>query len=83
LQFRHYKKYLQAANESTPEEGSLIAGTYIRYFVEDQTNVQYDQFLTKLWEDFSDNDTCNSYLRLKDQNLKYLVIDPIKQRLIS
>jgi hypothetical protein len=76
LQFRHYKKFLGLANASSSEDGSLIAGTYARYFVEDQTHVKYDQFLTWLWEMFSDGDACNSYLRLEDNNIKYIVIDP-------
>lgn len=54
----------------------MIAGTYMRYFVHDQSNIHYDQFLTWTWKQFSDRDICNSYLRLKDQNKKFLVIDP-------
>jgi len=76
MQFRHYKKFLWLANTSLPKDWSLIAGTYARYFVEDQTNVKYDQFLTWLWEMFSDGDACKSYLRLQDQNIKYIVVDP-------
>ncbi len=76
LQFPHYNKFIQAMNQSSSEEGALIAWTYARYFVQDQTNVKYDQFLTWMWKMTSDADECNSYLRLKDQNKKYIVIDP-------
>lgn len=76
LQFPHYNKLIQTMNDSTADEGALIAGTYARYFIQDQTNIRYDQFLTWLWEQTSDGDVCNSYLRLKDQNKKYIVIDP-------
>ena len=63
-------------NISSPDEWALIAGTYSRYFVKDQSNIVYDQFLTWMREQTSDGDVCNSYLRLKDQNKKYIVIDP-------
>ena len=76
LQFPHYNKLIQAMNDSGEQEWALIAGTYARYFIQDQTNIRYDQFLTRLWQQTSDGDVCNSYLRLKDQNKKYIVIDP-------
>ena len=76
LQFPHYKKFIQLANEREEGEGALIAGTYARYFVENQYNIRYDQFLTWFWEMLSDSDVCNTYLRLTDQNLRYLVLDP-------
>ncbi len=76
LQFPHYTAFIDSMNESKKEEWALIAGTYARYFVEDQTNIKYDQFLTRMREQTSDGDVCNSYLRLKDSNKKYIVIDP-------
>lgn len=76
MQFAHYKKFLDLKNTASDDEGALIAGTYARYFVKNQHYVKYDQFLTWLWEQFSDGDVCNSYLRLKDKHIKYLVIDP-------
>ncbi len=76
LQFPHYNDFISKMNQSTPEQGALIAWTYARYFVEDQTNIKYDQFLTWMREMTSDGDVCNSYLRMKDQNKKYIVIDP-------
>lgn len=76
LQFPHYKKFLQVVNERKEGEGALIAGTYARYFVKNQTNIIADQFLTELRHRFSDNNVCRSYLRLQDKRLKYLAIDP-------
>ncbi|MBS8121456.1 hypothetical protein [Candidatus Vampirococcus lugosii] len=75
-QFGHYYKFLNLVNNRDKSEGVYIAGTYARYFVDNQKYIKYDQFLTWLWEMFSDNDTCNSYLRLKDQKMDYLAIDP-------
>ncbi len=76
LQFGHYKDFLDAVNDRPEDEWVYIAGTYARYFVENQRNIRYDQFLTWLWEKFSDEDVCNSYLRLKDQWMNYIAIDP-------
>ena len=76
LQFPHYNALIQTMNDSSSDEWALIAGTYARYFIDDQTNIRYDQFLTWLREQTSDGDVCNTYLRLKDNNKKYIVIDP-------
>ena len=35
-----------------------------------------DGFLVDFRKNLSDNDPCNTYLRLRDQQIKYLVIDP-------
>lgn len=75
MQFPHYKPFLNAMNSRDDDEGWFIAGTYIRYFVTDQSWVKYDQFLTWLRKNFSDNDVCNSYLRLQDQGTRYMAID--------
>ncbi len=76
LQFGHYRKTLEVANARKHWEWMFIAWTYITYFIKDQTNIRYDQFLTWLVENFSDNDPCASYLRLKDKGIKYITIDP-------
>lgn len=76
LQFPHYKKIIDLANERSSDEWLFIAWTYLRYFIEDQSYIKYDQFLKWLWKQFSDGDACKTYLRLKDQNIKYIVIDP-------
>ncbi len=77
LQFPHYNKTI-AAIDANPEnkEAVLIAGTYMPYFIFNQYNIIGDGFLTSMREWFSDGNVCRSYLRLKDKNLSYLVIDP-------
>lgn len=35
-----------------------------------------DNLLTALWEEMSDYNSCKSYHRLRNQHIKYLVIDP-------
>lgn len=76
LQFPHYNKVVSAINTQTGDEINLIAGTYAQYRVNDQTKLYGDGFLWALWKDFSDGDLCKSYLRLKDKNMKYMIIDP-------
>lgn len=75
-QFPHYTPFINAANESAHDEWSWIAGTYSRYFIEDQNNVKYDQFVTWFNEMLSDQDSCATALRLKDQGIRYMAIDP-------
>jgi len=75
-QFGHYNAFITAANESEDDDGSWIAGTYVRYFIENQNNVKYDQFITWMGYMMSDEDSCATYLRLKDQGIRYLAIDP-------
>jgi len=48
LQFPHYRDFIALANERTPEQGILIAGTYARYFVEQQHFVKDDGFMSWL-----------------------------------
>ncbi len=50
LQFPHYKKFLSLINERDEDEWALIAGTYARYFIENQRLVFNDQFLTELFQ---------------------------------
>lgn len=76
LQFPHYNKFIELANNRGNDVWIFLAWTYARYFIKNQNNIIYDQFLTTLWENFSDNDPCKSYLRLKDKKLKYIAIDP-------
>ncbi len=76
LQFPHYRDLLTIANQRGEDEGVYIAGTYARYFIENQKYVKDDGFMGRLFEMSSDNDTCNTYLRLQDQHIKYIVIDP-------
>jgi hypothetical protein len=77
LQFPHYNKTINAIDANPQsKEAVLIAGTYMPYFLFNQYNIISDGFLTMMWEWFSDGNVCRSYLRLKDKNLSYLVIDP-------
>jgi len=76
LQFPHYNKIIQATEWRDKKDGVLIAGTYLQYFLTEQENIKMDGMLSWFWKQISDNDTCKSYHRLKNANLKYLVIDP-------
>ncbi len=76
LQFPHYNKVLQAINNQTGNEVNLIAWTYAQYRVNDPTRLYGDGLLSNLRTDFSDRNLCKSYLRLKDKDFKYMIIDP-------
>lgn len=77
MQFPHYTKTINAIDANpNSKEAVLIAGTYMPYFIFNQYNIIGDGFLTLMQEWFSDGNICRSYLRLKDKNLTYLVIDP-------
>lgn len=76
LQFPHYNAFLTAVNQRKEGEWVIVAGTYSQYFIDNQRNVSPDWFLTSFWETASDNNVCNTYLRLKDKNTKYIAIDP-------
>jgi hypothetical protein len=54
----------------------MVAGTYIQYFLDNQKNIVSDGMLNWLWEETSDVNSCRSYQRLKNENIKYLIIDP-------
>lgn len=76
LQFPYYNGFIEYTKTRDDEDGVLIAGTYLQYFLDNQHNLQFDNMLGKLWRWSSDGDSCRTYLRLQDQNIKYLVIDP-------
>jgi len=77
MQFPHYTKTI-AAIDANPDskEAILVAGTYLTYFLRNQYNIIGDGFLNNMREWFSDENVCRGYLRLKDKDLTYLVIDP-------
>ena len=54
----------------------MIAGTYLQYFLDNQRNLKSDGWLAWFWEQWSDENTCKMYQRIKSENIKYLVIDP-------
>ncbi|MFA5748226.1 MAG: hypothetical protein WC872_03900 [Candidatus Absconditabacterales bacterium] len=76
LQFPHYNKFIDAVKDRSDDDGVLIAGTYIQYFLKNQHNINFDGMLNWFWEQTSDNNSCKSYKRLQDKKIKYLVIDP-------
>ncbi len=76
LQFPHYNKFLSVVNQREDGDWVIIAWTYAQYFIDNQRNVQPDWFLTQFWETSSDNNVCNTYLRLQDKKTKYIAIDP-------
>lgn len=76
LQFPHYNKFIEHVKNRKNEDGVLIAGTYIQYFLKNQRNIKMDGMLDWFWEQTSDNNDCKSIQRLKNNNIKYLVIDP-------
>lgn len=76
LQFPHYNKLISLANSRSADQGIMIAGTYARYFINNQKYVASDQFLTQFQKNLSDGNVCNTYLRLQDQKIKYMALDP-------
>lgn len=76
LQFPHYNKFIEYTKDRDNNDGVLIAGTYIQYFLHNQHNLRLDGMLNWFREQISDGNMCKSYQRLKATNLKYLIIDP-------
>ncbi|MDD3262859.1 MAG: hypothetical protein PHR61_03350 [Candidatus Absconditabacteria bacterium] len=76
LQFPHYNKFIELVKDRPDKDGVMIAGTYIQYFLHNQRNIKLDGMLGRLREEMSDNDSCKTVHRLKNQNIKYLVVDP-------
>lgn len=76
LQFPQYNQFIEYVKDRKDEDWVLIAWTYIQYFLDNQKNIRNDGNLGRFWEQWSDWDTCKMYQRLKNANVKYLVIDP-------
>jgi hypothetical protein len=76
LQFPQYNPIINALKNRKNEDGIVIAGTYIQYFLANQWNLQGDGMLTEFWVKASDGNLCKTYRRLKNDNIKYLIIDP-------
>ncbi|MDR2189798.1 MAG: hypothetical protein LBP53_00990 [Candidatus Peribacteria bacterium] len=76
LQFPQYNPIINALKGRRNEDGVVVAGTYIQYFLENQWNLQGDGMLTEFWVKASDGNLCKTYRRLKNDNTKYLIIDP-------
>ena len=76
MQFPQYNKFIEYVKDRNDEDWVLIAWTYIQYFLDNQKNILYDWNLSRFWEQWSDWDPCKMYQRLRNKNIKYLVIDP-------
>ena len=76
LQFPHYNKFIDYVKNRKNTDGVLIAGTYIQYFLDNQRNLKWDGMLDRFREQNSDGNLCKSYQRIRNSNIKYLVIDP-------
>ena len=76
LQFWQYQPFLNAVKWRNDKDWILIAWTYIQYFLDNRNNIISDGMLTHLWQQVSDFNSCRGYQRLKNENVKYLIIDP-------
>jgi hypothetical protein len=76
LQFPQYNAIISALKDRKDEDGVIVAGTYIQYFLENQRNLRLDGMLMDFWVKASDGNLCKTYRRLKDSKTKYLIIDP-------
>lgn len=75
LQFPHYNKFINLVKDRPNDDWVMIAGTYIQYFLKNQHNINF-YWVSRFREKTSDNDVCKSYTRLKEEKIKYFVIDP-------
>lgn len=76
LQFGIYNDFINYVRDRKDEDGVMVAGTYIQYFLENQNNIAGDGLLTELRKWWENGNTCLLAQRLKDKKIKYLVIDP-------
>ncbi len=78
LQFGFYDSIIEKVDQRSDDEGLIIAGTYMQYFLKKQKNVIFDTRLGKLANLSSDENVCKTYQRLKqdkNHNIKYIVLD--------
>ena len=76
LQFWQYNPIINALSDREDEDWVIVAWTYIQYFLGNQWNIKADWMLSEFWKKSSDWDLCKTYRRLKNDNTRYLVIDP-------
>ncbi|NOZ44536.1 MAG: hypothetical protein GXP45_05370 [bacterium] len=76
LQFPLYNKVIAHLDNRDDNDGVVIAGTYLQYFLKNQRNLKMDGMLSHFAKTVSDGDSCYSYQRFKKQHIKYFVIDP-------
>ncbi|PID34907.1 MAG: hypothetical protein CR971_00745 [candidate division SR1 bacterium] len=78
LQFGFYDPIIEKVDQRSDDEGLVIAGTYMQYFLKKQKNVIFDTRLGKLANLSSDENVCKTYKRFKqdkNHNIKYIVLD--------
>ena len=76
LQFPQYNPIINALANRNNEDWVIIAWTYIQYFLWNQRNIKSDGMLMDFWKKTSDWDLCKTYRRLRDDNTRYLIVDP-------
>ena len=76
LQFPQYNPIINALADRSNEDWIIIAWTYIQYFLWNQWNIRPDGMLQEFWKNTSDWDLCKTYWRMKNNNTRYLIIDP-------
>lgn len=76
LQFWQYNPIINALADRKNEDWVIIAWTYSQYFLWNQWNIKSDGMLSEFWRKTSDGDLCKTYRRLKNDNTRYLIIDP-------
>lgn len=81
LQFPQYNPIIHYLSGRDSNDWVTVAGTYIQYFLWNQRNVRSDWMLSDFWDKTywtksSNLDLCKTYRRLKNENTRYLIIDP-------
>ena len=76
LQFPQYNPIINALANRDDKDWVIIAWTYIQYFLWNQWNIKWDWMLNDFWKNASDWDLCKTYRRLRNNNTRYLIIDP-------
>ena len=76
LQFPQYNPIINALADRKNEDWVIVAWTYIQYFLWNQWNIKWDWMLNDFRKNTSDWDLCKTYRRLKNDNTRYLIIDP-------
>jgi len=75
MQFGHYNIALEYLKNRKDEDGVMIWGTYMQYFLDNQKNLMWDWLLTISRQWSSDYDLCNFRNRYRAKNVKYIVVD--------
>ena len=76
LQFPQYNWIIHKLANRKDNEWVTVAWTYIQYFLDNQWNLKTDSMLEDFRVNASDWDLCKTYRRLKNNNTRYLIIDP-------